>query len=178
MTSKFTKEMLSTRKFELYQQNAEVIQFLRNNPVIAAEQLLGVKLLDYQKYILQRTWSCQYSMWTLSRNAAKTFEGAVLIMLKQLLYENGEIYIIAPTGKQSKNLFQNIEKIATDSVSTIKGLKDIYLSELQKHQAQHSGFKHDPASFEATCMSGTPVRTLNGVIDNNRGARSSLIFFD
>ena len=99
-------------------------------------------------------------------------------MLKQLLYENGEIYIIAPTGKQSKNLFQNIEKIATDSVPTIKGLKDIYLSELKKHQAQHSGFKHDPASFEATTQSGTPVKTLNGVIDNNRGARSSLIFFD
>lgn len=43
--SKRSKEILSSRKIELYNKNAEIIAYWRRNPCIAAEDLLGVKLL-------------------------------------------------------------------------------------------------------------------------------------
>lgn len=62
------KVKLSRRKTELYKKNAEIIKFLRRNPVIAAELLLGVKLMDSQKWILQQSWNGKYNIWTCSRN--------------------------------------------------------------------------------------------------------------
>ena len=59
---------LSNRKIELYNKNAAIIKFLRRNPVIACEQLLGIKLLDAQKWILQTSWNTKYNIWTCSRN--------------------------------------------------------------------------------------------------------------
>lgn len=59
---------LSKRKIEIYEKNAEIVKFLRRNPVIACEQLLGIKLLDAQKWILQTSWNTKYNMWTCSRN--------------------------------------------------------------------------------------------------------------
>lgn len=64
--SKRSKDILSTRKIELYNKNAEIIAYWRRNPVIACEDLLGIKLLDSQKYILNMTWNAQYSVWACS----------------------------------------------------------------------------------------------------------------
>lgn len=66
--SKRSKDTLSTRKIELYDKNAEILAYWRRNPVIACEDLLGIKLLDSQKYILNMTWNAQYSVWACSRN--------------------------------------------------------------------------------------------------------------
>lgn len=65
---KRSKNVLSTRKFEVYKKNSEILAFWRRNPCIAAEMLFGVKLLDSQKYILNQTWNCQYNVWCCSRN--------------------------------------------------------------------------------------------------------------
>lgn len=62
------KSILSSRKLELYSKNAEIIAYYRRNPCIACEDLLGIKLLDAQKYILNETWNAQYSIWACSRN--------------------------------------------------------------------------------------------------------------
>jgi hypothetical protein len=66
--SKRSKDILSSRKIELYDKNADMIAYWRRNPCIAAEDLLGVKLLDAQKYILNMTWNSQYNVWACSRN--------------------------------------------------------------------------------------------------------------
>lgn len=62
------KIKLSTRKRELYEKNAKIIKFFRRNPIIACEELLGIKLMDSQKWILQNTWNTKYNVWTCSRN--------------------------------------------------------------------------------------------------------------
>jgi hypothetical protein len=59
-----SKVNLSTRQYEVHKRNAEVIKFLRRNPVIACELLLGIKLMDSQKWILQNTWNTKYNCWT------------------------------------------------------------------------------------------------------------------
>lgn len=178
MAKNFTKELLTEARYELYKHNSEVIQFWRNNPVIAAKDLLGIRNFDFQKYIIQNSFSASRCLWLMSRNASKTFTGAELIMLKQLLYEDQSIFIIAPTGRQSKNLFQNMEKIANDSIPTIRGLKDIYLDELYKAHSHLTGFKHDPSGFSSKILNGSEVMTINGNIDGARGGRSSLLVFD
>lgn len=62
------KIKLSTRRREQYRKNAEIIKFLRRNPIIACEWLLGISLLDSQKWMLQNTWNTKYNVWTCSRN--------------------------------------------------------------------------------------------------------------
>jgi hypothetical protein len=60
--------LLSSRKIELYKQNANIIKFYRRNPILACEDLLGIKLLDEQKYILQMSWNSTNIVWCCSRN--------------------------------------------------------------------------------------------------------------
>lgn len=62
------KVKLSTRRVEQYKKDAEIIKFLRRNPIIASEELLGIKLMDSQKWILQNSWNAKYNVWTCSRN--------------------------------------------------------------------------------------------------------------
>lgn len=68
MNREQNKVRLSTRQEETYAKNAEIIKYLRRNPIISAELLLGVKLMDSQKWILQNTWNTEYNVWTCSRN--------------------------------------------------------------------------------------------------------------
>ena len=60
------KNVLSSRKLEIYEKNANILTFYRCNPCIACEDLLGIRLLDAQKYILNETWNAQYSVWACS----------------------------------------------------------------------------------------------------------------
>src|SRR5665647_520076 len=105
------KKILSIRKVAMYKANSKIIKFLRRNPVIACEKILGIKLLDMQKWILQESWNKPMVLWACSRSAGKSFLGAIIIILKAVLYENQSIYIAAPVGEQSKELFTKIEEI-------------------------------------------------------------------
>lgn len=50
--AKKNKVLTYTRR-EQYTKDSATIEYLRENPCIAAELLLGVQLLDMQAYILQ-----------------------------------------------------------------------------------------------------------------------------
>ena len=104
-------KMLSTRKKEMYLKDAETIAYLRRNPVIACEELLGIKLMDSQKWILQEAWNRSYVCVAASRNFGKSFLGAILMLLRALLYENQKIYIVSSVGSQSQETFTKIEEI-------------------------------------------------------------------
>ena len=45
------KRMISERKRKICELDAESIAFYRRNPCIAAADLLGIRLIDSQKYI-------------------------------------------------------------------------------------------------------------------------------
>ena len=107
---KRNKNILSTRKIKLYQANSKIIKFFRRNPVIACEDLLGIKLLDFQKWIIQEAWNKPMVLMACSRNAGKSFLGAIIIILKALLYENQSIYIVALLG-QSKSYLIKLKKL-------------------------------------------------------------------
>jgi hypothetical protein len=175
------QQTLSSRKIEVYNKNSKIIKYWRRNPIIACEQLLGIKLMDAQKYILQQSWNTPHVVWCCSRNFGKSFLGAVFMILKALLYENQSIYIISSVGEQSKETFTKIEEIVLKKGKTsnsILSLKDIAMMETVKSPACQTGFSHAQTGYHVQFYNGSEIFTLNGNPDNNRSKRASLVFFD
>ena len=105
------KRMISERKRKICELDAESIAFYRRNPCIAAEDLLGIRLIDSQKYILQESWNKSHVLWCCSRNFGKSFLGAVFMILKAILYENQAIYIVSSVGIRVKKLLLRLRKL-------------------------------------------------------------------
>ncbi|MEG0898434.1 MAG: hypothetical protein RSF40_01830 [Oscillospiraceae bacterium] len=175
------KVLMTDFKRRICELDAESIAYYRRNPCIASEDLLGIKLIDSQKYILQRTWNASHSVWCCSRNFGKSFIGAVFMILKAILYENQAIYIVSSVGNQSKETFGKIEEIVLNigkTAASIKSLKDIVLKETKKSPNNKTGFSHAPESYHVEFYNGSEIFTLNGKPDNNRSRRATLVFFD
>lgn len=161
--------------------DAQSIAFYRRNPCIACEDLLGIKLFDAQKYILESSWNAAHCVWACSRNFGKSFIGAVFLILKAILYENQSIYIVSSVGDQAKETFTKIEEIVRrigKTSASIKSLKDIVEQETVKTSTNKTGFSHNPAGYEVSFYNGSSIFTLNSNPDNNRSRRATLVFFD
>lgn len=176
--AKVTKDMLTSAQFKTYDSNSKVIKYLRENPVIAAEKLLGISLLDYQAFVLQQIWTRQFSILCMSRNASKSFLFAVTIMLEMLLYENRKIYIVAPIGSQAKETFMTLERLATNEFDGFENLSDIFYNEIDRPNDSISGFSHDPSGYKVKLLNGSFVQTLNGIPSNARSKRANSVYFD
>lgn len=175
------RRLLSDRKRRICELNAESIAFYRRNPCIACEELLGIKLIDSQKYILQASWNKPHVLWCCCRNYGKSFVGAIIMLLKAILYENQAIYIVSSVGDQSKETFSKIEEIVLrigKTAASIDSLKDIAEKETKKSGNNKTGFGHAQSGFHVEFYNGSEIFTLNGNPDNNRSRRASLVFFD
>ncbi len=171
--------LMSERKKKICELDAESIAFYRRNPCIAAEDLLGIRLIDSQKYILQESWNKPHVLWCCSRNFGKSFLGAVFMILKAILYENQAIYIVSSVGDQSKETFTKIEEIALrigKTAASIDSLQDIVEKETVKSPANKTGFQHNPSGFHVSFYNGSEIFTLNGNPDNNRSKFKNYIF--
>lgn len=62
---------VTLRKYEEYERWSKFIQWGRKNPILFAEQLIGIEFMDYQKYIFMMSWNTPYVVWCCSRNAGK-----------------------------------------------------------------------------------------------------------
>lgn len=175
------KLIMSSAKRRICELDAQTIAFYRRNPCIAARDLLGIELLDYQKYMLQGAWNASHVCWVLTRNGGKSFLAAVLLLLKAILYEDQSIYIVSGTGQQSKQTFEKIEQLTMRSGKTaasFKSLKDIAEKETVKSPTNKTGFTHSPEGYEVHFYNGSAIYTLNSNPDNNRSRRATLVFFD
>lgn len=174
-------KLMSERKRKICELDAESIAYYRRNPCIACEDLLGIKLIDSQKYILQASWNKPHVLWCCSRNFGKSFLGAVFMVLKAVLYENQAIYIVSSVGDQSKETFSKIEEIVLrigKTAASIGSLKDIVEKETKKSANNKTGFGHAQSGFHVEFYNGSEIFTLNGNPDNNRSKRATLVFFD
>lgn len=174
-------KLMSERKRRICELDAESIAYYRRNPCIACEDLLGIKLIDSQKYILQASWNKSHVLWCCSRNFGKSFLGAIFMVLKAILYENQAIYIVSSVGDQSKETFTKIEEIVLrigKTSASIKSLKDIVEKETKKSSNNKTGFGHAQSGFHVEFYNGSEIFTLNGNPDNNRSRRATLVFFD
>lgn len=176
-----SKDLLLESRRRYYELDAETLNFYRRNPCIAAEDLIGVRLVDSQKYIIQMSWNAERICWCCCRNFGKSFLGAVFMILKAILYENQSIYIIAPAGKQSKETFMKIEEIVLrmgKTAASIRSLTDIPEKEVESGNQNQTGFSHNPDGWNVKFRNGSTVTALNGKPDTNRGKRATLVFFD
>jgi hypothetical protein len=179
--NKNKKLILTDIKRKICELDAESIAYYRRNPCIACEDLLGIRLIDSQKYIFQMSWNRSHVLWCCSRNFGKSFLGAVLMILKAILYENQAIYIISNVGEQSKETFVKIEEIILrigKTAASIKSLQDIVEKETKKTPTNKTGFSHNPAGYHVEFYNGSEIFTLNGNPDNNRSRRATMCFFD
>lgn len=178
---KNNKKRWSAFQLKIARLDSKTIEFYRENPCIACEELLGIKLFDSQKYILQGAWNTPYALWCCSRNFGKTFIGAVFILLKAILYENQAIYIIAPQGHQSKETFKKIEDIVLREgmvAESNRGLTNIPQYETVRTPTNKTGFSHSPDSYKVKFYNGSEIFTLNSKPDSVRSRRATLVFFD
>jgi len=89
----------------------KLAKLAKRNPVIGAEELLGVDLPFYQKDILERLWNHQRPLLLCSRRTGKTFTTAVFLTLRALLYPEIKIGIVAPVFRQAQTAFLEVEKL-------------------------------------------------------------------
>jgi hypothetical protein len=134
--------------------------------------------MDYQAYILARSWVTPYCVWCQSRGSGKTSLGAPFIIAKSILFPSLQSYIIAPAGQQSKEMFYKIENIAKKNIPSFRTLTDIFANETVKNTSNATGFTHSPESFQYELYNGSKTNTLNSLPDNIRGRRSQLNFYD
>lgn len=173
--------VLTTARRRAYELDARTLNFYRRNPVIAAEDLLGIYLADSQAWVLQSSWNTRTAIWSCSRNWGKSFIIAIYAILRAILYPNQNIYIISSVGNQAKETFSKIEEICLRTGRTaesIPDLKDIIMHETESNSKNPSGFKHDPSGYEVKFHSGSRIVTLNSKPDNVRGKRANLIIYD
>ena len=68
-----------------YEGISEFVSWGRRNPVHFCEEIFGVEMLDYQKYIFMNTWLAQNAVWLMSRNGGKSILGAIYLQTRALL---------------------------------------------------------------------------------------------
>ena len=96
---------------EFITQSEELIQYYRNFPELAAEDLLNIKLSDIQKVVLRSMWFKNYVMAIMCRGSGKTFLNAVFACLKCMLYPGHRVGLLAPTFRQSKFMFDECDRL-------------------------------------------------------------------
>lgn len=173
--------VLTDIKKKICELDAESIAYYRRNPCIACEDLLGIRLFDAQKWILQSSWNAPHVLWCCSRNFGKSFIGAIFIILKAVLYENQAIYIVSSVGEQAKETFVKIEEIVTrvgKTSASIRSLKDIIEKETVRTPTNKTGFSHNPSGYHVEFYNGSEIFTINSNPDNARSRRATMVFFD
>jgi len=87
------------------------VEFYRQYPEIAAEDLLRVELSDVQKVVLRSMWFQDYVICIMTRGGGKTFLHGVFACLKAMLYPGHRIGLLAPTFRQAKMMFDEVTRL-------------------------------------------------------------------
>ena len=129
---KSTEWDLTNKKIEGYRKYNQIITWGRAHPTRFVERFLGIEFLDYQKYVFMNTWVSQWAVLLMSRNAGKSFLGVPYMMTRGILLPNQEIYIMSNTGDQAQATFMKLEKTAKKQITSLTGLTDVFMQEVQK----------------------------------------------
>lgn len=172
-----TRKELSQRRLETYDRYTHLIQWGRKYPIEFCSRVLGIELLDFQKYVLYETWFKEFAAWLMCRNAGKSTEAAIYTMLRSILLPFHTTYFISNVGSQAKETFLKMEHIAKREIESFVGSTDVFMQEIEG-SFNSDGFIHDPASFRTTLFNGSSIYTLNSDPTNVKGRRANLLYVD
>jgi len=99
----------------IYRQGTELINFYRQNPCIAAWDLCRADLAPIQRVVFEAMWFKDYVIGVMGRGCGKTYMQGLLAVLSCLLYPGYRVGLIAPTFRQSKMIFSEVEKLYSKS---------------------------------------------------------------
>ncbi len=106
----------SSKAMEAIMDNGkELIDFYRQNPCIAAAELCNVDLAPIQRIVFEEMWFKNYVIAIISRGGGKTWMQGLLAVLSCLLYPGYRVGLIAPSFRQSKYMFAEVEKFYSKS---------------------------------------------------------------
>lgn len=90
---------------------ADIVRFYRKNPVLAARDILEVELAVPQRRILDSMWFKNFVIVSAGRGTGKSFLDALVAVLWALLYPGQKVGLLAPSFRQVKTVFAEVEKI-------------------------------------------------------------------
>ena len=173
----FSYEILPKR-LEIFEKYTKIIQWGRANPTRFIEDFFKIQLTDMQKYVLLSSWAPANVVWLMGRNSGKSFLAAPFMMARALLLPNTNTYIMAPSGGQAQETFQKMEDIAKGNIASLLGTSSVFLDECVRQNAAADPFTHPKSGYSVSLYNGSTINTLNSVIKNIVGIRSSFSVYD
>ena len=168
---------LSSRKLESLIKIAELQKYYQCNPVKFINDFFNIELLDAQAWIIQRSWTCPNVLLVCTRGFGKSTIIDIMIMAKDMLFNNYWSYIASGSGSQAETTFITLERLANDNIDTMLGSTGyIFKQEIEIKNAAGDGFSHGSNGFSYSLFNGSMTQTLNSNIDKKRGLRGNVVF--
>lgn len=168
---------LSSRKLETLIKIAEIQKYYQCNPVRFINDFFNIELLDAQAWVIQRSWTCPNVLLVCTRGFGKSTIIDIMIMAKDMLFNNYWTYIASGSGSQAEQTFTTLERIANDNIDTMLGSTGyIFKQEIEIKNAAGDGFSHSSNGFSYNLYNGSMTQTLNSNIDKKRGLRGNTVF--
>lgn len=168
---------LSSRKLESLIKIAELQKYYQCNPVRFINDFFNIELLDAQAWIIQRSWTCPNVLLVCTRGFGKSTVIDIMVMAKDMLFNNYWTYIASGSGSQAEQTFTTLERLANDNIDTMLGSTGyIFKQEIEIKNAAGDGFSHSSNGFSYNLFNGSMTQTLNSNIDKKRGMRGNVIF--
>ena len=168
---------LSSRKIDALKKIAYAQKYYQCNPVRFINDFFGIELLDAQAWIVQQSWTCPNVLLVCTRGFGKSTIIDLIIMSKDMLFNNYWTYIASGTGSQAEETFMTLEKLANNNIDTMLGSTgEVFKNEVEIKSASGDGFSHSKDGFSYNLFNGSTTVTLNSNIDKRRGKRGNVVF--
>ena len=112
---------MSSRKLEGFIKIANLQKYYQCNPVRFINDFFNIELLDAQAWIIQRSWNCPNVLLVCTRGFGKSTLIDIMVMAKDMLFNNYWTYIASGSGSQAEQTFTTLERIANDNIDTMLG---------------------------------------------------------
>lgn len=112
---------LSSRKLEGFMKIANLQKYYQCNPVRFINDFFNIELLDAQAWVIQRAWNCPNVLLVCTRGFGKSTLIDIMIMAKDMLFNNYWTYIASGSGSQAEQTFTTLERLANDNIDTMLG---------------------------------------------------------
>jgi hypothetical protein len=87
------------------------IDFYRDHPIEACEELFGIILSGHQKQGMMDLWNFPMPLMNWSRGMSKTFLVALYFLLRGTLFRGTKMGLIAPSFRQEKEIIEKANEI-------------------------------------------------------------------
>lgn len=167
---------MSAKKLESLVRIAEMQKYYQCNPVRFIDDFFNIELLDSQAYVVQRSWTCPNVLLVCTRGWGKSTLVDLIIMSKDMLFNNYWSYIASGSGSQAETTFTTLERLANDAIDTMKGSTGcVFKQEIEVKNAAGDGFSHSSNGFSYSLHNGAKTETLNSNVDKRRGLFTTIL---